>query len=101
MRKDITDQRRCKDYLNIRWCAMSVMLYVVLGLLFWSEYLFVTTICSSLFQSGSYILGSLYFIGWHILFILNLVSYLRCVFTDPGSVPKEVDIKTSEANSKK
>jgi len=94
--RNITDQRTYKDICNARWCLMSIMIYVVLGLLFWGEYTFNFIISYSLISTGNYIQGFLYILGWHIFFILNLVSYLRCVFTDPGSVPRDTQFMTYE-----
>jgi palmitoyltransferase len=97
--KDITDRRGFKDYCNFRWCIMSIMVYIVMGLLVWAEYVFVRHVCFTLVPSRFSFQFIFYMIGWHILLILTATSYLRCVFTDPGSVPIGIDIHTYEKDA--
>jgi hypothetical protein len=80
-------------------------MYVVLGLLIAGEYVFVIDICFPMFQTqapfGSTLQGFFYLLGWHILMFMTVTSYIRCVFTDPGSVPVGIEFQTKELSRDK
>jgi len=84
--RDPTERRTCVYYRSPQWIATNFIVLIVLGLVGWAEYVFVRYITVPMFTAIP-ALGLFYFIGWHIWVSLLLSSYIRAIFTDPGSVP--------------
>jgi len=98
---DETNLRGKEYYCTLRWCFMSIMVYLVLGILGWGYYVFVFIISLPMFNDGYLLLPCASLIGWHIIFVILVVTYLRCVFTDPGSVPTSIlNIEDFEGEAK-
>jgi hypothetical protein len=88
---DPTDLRPLKHYYTPKFCLYNIMVYVVWGLMGWAYYVFVVLVCFGLLkerlaQSIAYLLV------FHALFILTNLSYIRTIFSDPGSVPPGCDV---------
>jgi len=81
-----TDQRTWRFYLSPKWCFMGLMVYFVMALFGWAYYVFVFLNWGPKISEtpGSAIPMLILF---HIFLILTVLSYIRTVFTDPGSVP--------------
>eukprot|EP01127_Copromyxa_protea_P023974 TRINITY_DN9242_c0_g1_i1.p1 TRINITY_DN9242_c0_g1~~TRINITY_DN9242_c0_g1_i1.p1 ORF type:complete len:283 (-),score=34.50 TRINITY_DN9242_c0_g1_i1:60-908(-) len=83
---DPTNRRTLKYYLSLRWLCTSVICLFVLALVGYAEFVMVFYVSSGIFQQ-SILLGLLQCVVWHLSWTALLISYLRTVFTDPGSVP--------------
>eukprot|EP01123_Difflugia_compressa_P004204 TRINITY_DN15567_c0_g1_i1.p1 TRINITY_DN15567_c0_g1~~TRINITY_DN15567_c0_g1_i1.p1 ORF type:complete len:290 (-),score=25.04 TRINITY_DN15567_c0_g1_i1:17-886(-) len=83
---DPTAVRKLSYYFSLHWLFTSLLVLFVLGLFGWAEYVFVLYVSIPMFSSHP-TFCFVFFLGWHVSFVLTLWSYIRCMFTDPGGVP--------------
>lgn len=83
--------RSARYYFSPRWLGTGVIVVFVLGIVFYAEFVFVnylflpelnTTLPSAVNTSGW-----ITCVVWHFLWCNMVLSYLRCIFTEPGGVP--------------
>jgi hypothetical protein len=83
---DATLTRTKKYYLSCRWCSTSIIVSLVLAIAIYAEFVFVFYLF--LPEINNVLPSSLFLCTvWHFFWINMMVSYLRCIFTDPGGVP--------------
>jgi len=86
MKFDPTNRRTLKYYTRLVWMCTSLLVLFVLALIFWTEW----TMCKGIVPKAmedSILLGIFELVLWHFVWLNLIISYLRCIFTDPGSVP--------------
>jgi len=69
-----------------QWLIGLVPVLIVFALVFWTYYVYVFLLCLQVLNHHL-VIGSVYLAGYHIVLLLFLISYLVCIFTDPGSIP--------------
>ena len=62
------------------------MLIFVLGLVFLAEWVVLDKILPTTAETSSLALAVVEGIVWHFFWLNLVISYLRCVFTDPGTL---------------
>lgn len=78
--------RTKKYYLTPRWLATNSIVIIVFAIIFYSEFVYVAYLFLPEFKTSavsSFILALI----WHFFWGNLIISYLRCIFTDPGGVP--------------
>lgn len=89
--RDPTDQRPLRHYFTLKYCAFHVMVYFVLALLGWGMYVYVGLFVPLLWLQSS-VRAALAAVTFVALWLLTLLSYVRTVFRDPGSVPPNCNV---------
>lgn len=89
MERDPSDRRPLSYYLKPAWLAGCILVLFVIGLFLYAEFVYVFFVFTRWLDTLP-ALGISLFIIWHFTWITMAVSYVRCVLTDPGSVPIEV-----------
>jgi hypothetical protein len=80
-----------RHYLTARYCLFNIMVYFVIGLFSWGLYVYLGIYVPILFASSGAkaVLAALVFLP---LWIVTMISYIRTVFRDPGSVPANCQV---------
>eukprot|EP01124_Arcella_intermedia_P037132 TRINITY_DN9873_c0_g1_i3.p1 TRINITY_DN9873_c0_g1~~TRINITY_DN9873_c0_g1_i3.p1 ORF type:complete len:289 (-),score=47.59 TRINITY_DN9873_c0_g1_i3:89-928(-) len=91
---DITDLRTWHYYATPTWIFSNVLVIFVLSLMGWAEYVLVYHLTFPFFPTHP-VFCAFELLGWHATLLLTLASYFRCIFTDPGGVPRELTAKMS------
>eukprot|EP01121_Diplochlamys_sp_Union-15-3_P009324 TRINITY_DN2541_c0_g1_i2.p1 TRINITY_DN2541_c0_g1~~TRINITY_DN2541_c0_g1_i2.p1 ORF type:complete len:295 (+),score=7.58 TRINITY_DN2541_c0_g1_i2:73-957(+) len=96
-------ERKKETYINFshicnwRWCLSSIMIYFVLLLVGWAYFVFTVFILFGFYLDITPVLTIVLSIFWHIFLLLQLTSYFKTIFVDPGFVPTNVnEVGTSE-----
>lgn len=84
--RDPTDQRPLRHYFTPKYCVFNIMVYFVLGLFGWGFFVYIGIFVPELNASSGAKAWSAAIV-FVTLWALTMVSYLRTVFRDPGSVP--------------
>jgi len=83
------------DPFSKTWFKRSVPVAFVLGIIVWVYYVFVYVVCLNILVENKLAWGFSYLIIFHIIVFMFLLSYMRCIFTDPGAAS---DRKTWQQN---
>jgi len=86
-----SSERDCnaKYYCQFRWCLTGCMVYFVLALIGWSYFVLVCWVAIPYWKTSPCSTIAI-LVVWHILLSFQLVSYLRCICTDPGTIPSNI-----------
>jgi hypothetical protein len=83
--------RTARYYLSPRWLGTGIIVLFVMAVACYAEFVFVNFLFLPQLNTtlGATVNASDWFtcIVWHFMWTNMMVSYLRCIFTEPGSVP--------------
>jgi hypothetical protein len=96
---DPTNQRNCSFYCRLKWCVTGVVYYIVLGFAAFGYYVFVILVWGPKLWEN-FIPSALVILGFHFFWVLFLISLMRSVFCDPGSVPRLEESGTPSTNER-
>eukprot|EP01097_Dermamoeba_algensis_P009226 TRINITY_DN642_c0_g1_i3.p2 TRINITY_DN642_c0_g1~~TRINITY_DN642_c0_g1_i3.p2 ORF type:complete len:198 (-),score=33.70 TRINITY_DN642_c0_g1_i3:838-1431(-) len=79
----------CNYFCSGRFMIQSIPTVFVLGLLGYGLYVYLFLYCVLLLEGAlaDKIQGYAFSVTFSIAFVLTLVSYIRCIITNPGAIP--------------
>jgi len=73
-------------YFTPKFCIYNLVCVFVWGLMGWGLYVYNYIYCIHVLWDYP-VTSSIFLVGFNLFWVLMLISHLRTVFTDPGSVP--------------